>query len=294
MSYFSAPQNLCGIPHLPIATPLEPCPTCQHAKLHTSNQGTTTSQRGTIYGQGLSLNFGSSDSSCNDCLLAGLKNGKTCYCIITDHVTRLIQGKSFCSKAPPILYLHAWLVHSSCDSSVQDTYVCMDKGVNLVHVSQLAPFLRKEDLLQNPLHLAILIKMVWLNVPAIPLAIPSIPSSTEIIFPSSSGYTLFTMLFACITLSYMVILLSSPLSSGWARHQIFATVSLLAAACWLFLLAPVVCAHLRMTSMTVFCMDTCPPPAPFCTTILSTLPLMLPSNSLTLGFPNSPNYYPSL
>ena len=136
------------------------------------------------------------------------------------------------------------------------------KEVNSVHVRQLAPYSRNEESLQNLLHLAILIKMVWLNVPTVPLAIPSIPCSMDLLFPSSSGHTLFTMLFACTTLSYMVILLSSPLSSGWARHQIFATVALLAAACWLFLLAPVVCAPLRMVSIAVFSWAACAPPAP--------------------------------
>jgi GAG-pre-integrase domain len=79
-----------GIPQLPLATELDKCPVCLHAKLHHANKSLEESRRALQPNQGISVDYGflvqkSSNPSRLQCL-TGL-NGETCYCLIVDHKT---------------------------------------------------------------------------------------------------------------------------------------------------------------------------------------------------------------
>ena len=64
--------------------------------------------------------------------LSGL-NGETCYILIADHYSRMLYGRTFRSKSPPVSYLNAWLATHGCAKSVPDKYVRFDLGGELGH-----------------------------------------------------------------------------------------------------------------------------------------------------------------
>jgi hypothetical protein len=104
-----------GIPPVPIATELDTCPVCAHAKLRKAARGMeSTRTRVTQPGQGIGVNFGFmvQKSKNLDHLerLSGL-NGETCHCMIVDHCSGCLYGECFASKAPPLDFLNRWLLH---------------------------------------------------------------------------------------------------------------------------------------------------------------------------------------
>ena len=124
-----------GIPKVPIATELDTCPICAHAKLRKANRGKTSTKRATTCRQGLSIDMGfmvqsSSADSNRKRRLMGL-NGETCYCLISCHYSGEVFGGTFRSKAPPLAYLKKWLLHHGRDVKVQDKYVRLDPGGDL-------------------------------------------------------------------------------------------------------------------------------------------------------------------
>ena len=124
-----------GIPKVPIATELETCPICAHAKLRKAARGKNSSRRATACCQGLSIDVGFMvQSSSTDCSrvrrLMGL-NGETCYVLIECHKSQQVFGGTFRSKAPPIDYLNKWLLQRGLDDSVKDKYVRFDPGGDL-------------------------------------------------------------------------------------------------------------------------------------------------------------------
>ncbi len=122
-----------GVPNLPMTTEIDDCPVCLKAKLQKSDRGKGPSSTATEPLQGLSIDFGfvvqgSKDSKRTE-EYTGL-NGETCYCIISDHYSGMLYGKTFASKAPPIEWFTNWLtLHSS--NAVKNKFVRFDPGGDL-------------------------------------------------------------------------------------------------------------------------------------------------------------------
>jgi hypothetical protein len=116
-----------GIPPVPIATELDTCPVCAHAKLRKAARGLeSTRTRATQPGQGIGVDFSFmvQKSKKLDRLerLSGL-NGETCYCLIVDHYSGRLYGECFASKAPPLDFLNRWLLHHGLPKDVPNKYV---------------------------------------------------------------------------------------------------------------------------------------------------------------------------
>jgi hypothetical protein len=125
-----------GIPPVPIATELDTCPVCAHAKLRKAARGLESTQtRATQPGQGIGVDFGFmvQKSKNLDRLehLSGL-NGEMCYCLIVDHYSGCLYGECFASKAPPLDFLNHWLLYHGLPKDVPNKYVRMDPGGDLV------------------------------------------------------------------------------------------------------------------------------------------------------------------
>ena len=84
-----------GVPQTRIADDLEKCPVCLKAKLQKANCGKANSRKATVCNQGLSIDFGFVVQASRDTdrykRLVGL-HGKTCYCLITDHLSGTLYG----------------------------------------------------------------------------------------------------------------------------------------------------------------------------------------------------------
>ena len=124
-----------GIPPIPIATELDACPVCAHAKLRKAARGLeSTRLRATQPGQGIGVDFGfmvqQSKNSQRMERLQGL-NGETCYCLVVDHFSGRLYGECFASKAPPIDFLNRWLLLHGLPKDVPNKYVRMDNGGEL-------------------------------------------------------------------------------------------------------------------------------------------------------------------
>ena len=120
-----------GVPKLPIATELEKCPICLHAKLRHANKSLEDSRRALQPCQGISADFAflvqkSSDPNRLQ-RLAGL-NGETCYCLIVDHKTKTLYGECFASKGPPVDFINRWLARHGLPVQAKDKYVRFDLG----------------------------------------------------------------------------------------------------------------------------------------------------------------------
>lgn len=123
-----------GVPPIPIATELDTCPVCAHAKLRKAARSKESSRRATQPKQGLGLDFGfmvqtSKDGKRMECL-KGL-NGETCYCLIIDHYSGRLYGECFATKAPPIDFLNQWLLRHGLPKDIPDKYIRMDQGGKL-------------------------------------------------------------------------------------------------------------------------------------------------------------------
>lgn len=128
-------QHAEGVPRVPIATELDTCPVCAHAKLRKANRGKDSTRRATQCNQGISVDTGfmvqaSSADSGRVKRLMGL-NGETCYVLITCHHSGKLYGGTFRSKAPAIDYLNRWLLHHGLAADVADKYVRLDRGGDL-------------------------------------------------------------------------------------------------------------------------------------------------------------------
>jgi hypothetical protein len=124
-----------GIPKVPIASELDKCPVCAHAKLRKAARGKEDSRRATQPGQAIGVDMGflvqsSSADSSRVQRLQGM-HGETCYCLIVDHFSGRLYGETFSSKAPPIDFLNRWLLHHGLPRDVPDKYVRLDLGGEL-------------------------------------------------------------------------------------------------------------------------------------------------------------------
>jgi hypothetical protein len=124
-----------GIPPIPIATELDSCPVCAHAKLRKAARGLESTRLcATQPGQGVSVDFGfivqQSKNSQHVERLQGL-NGETCCCLVVDHFSGRLYGECFASKAPPIDFLNRWLLLHGLPKDVPNKYVRMDNGGKL-------------------------------------------------------------------------------------------------------------------------------------------------------------------
>ena len=94
-----------GIPQLPLKTEIDDCPVCLQAKLDKAFKGHGPSSIAEEPLQGLSIDFGFVVQGSKDTQrvreYTGL-NGETCYCLIADHYSDMIWGKTFATKEPPI------------------------------------------------------------------------------------------------------------------------------------------------------------------------------------------------
>jgi hypothetical protein len=120
------------IPPVPIATELDTCPVCAHAKLRKAARGLESTRTPAKQpGQGIGVDFGFmvQKSKNLDHLerLSGL-NGETCYCLIVHHYSGRVYGECFASKAPPLDFLNRWLLHHGLPKDVCNKYVRMDPG----------------------------------------------------------------------------------------------------------------------------------------------------------------------
>ena len=127
-------EHADGVPKVPIATDLDTCPICVHAKLRKAARGKESSRRATQCNQGISIDFGFMVQKSSDeqriKRLQGL-HGETCYCLITDHHSGRLFGGTFCSKAPPIDFLNRWLALHGLPQDVPNKYVRFDNGGEL-------------------------------------------------------------------------------------------------------------------------------------------------------------------
>jgi len=124
-----------GVPAVPIATELDKCPVCAHAKLQKAARGTNDSRKADRCYQGISIDYGiivqkSSADSGRVKRLQGL-HGETCYCLIVDHHSGTVFGECFTTKAPPLDFLDRWLRLYGLPHDVEHKYVRMDLGGEL-------------------------------------------------------------------------------------------------------------------------------------------------------------------
>ena len=131
----NAHRHSLGVPPIPMASELDKCPVCEHAKSHKAARGTKDSRRATRCNQGLSVDCGfivqkSNTDSERVRHLKGL-NGETCCCLIVDHCSGMLCGECFRSKAPPADFLNRWLAKHGLPHDAPDKHVRFDLGGEL-------------------------------------------------------------------------------------------------------------------------------------------------------------------
>jgi GAG-pre-integrase domain len=136
-------KHVQGIPKIDMPNELEQCPTCLLAKARRSARSTDDSRRATICNQGISVDFGfiiqqSTDSKRYN-QYKGL-HGQTCYVLVADHYSGMLYGKTFKTKAPPIIWLNGWLATHA--PVCPDKYVRLDQGGDLARCREVTNLFR--------------------------------------------------------------------------------------------------------------------------------------------------------
>ena len=135
----SASKHIDGVPDLPTRDRiLEQCSTCLQAK-QTKIPAKGTTLKATKRFQGFSIDF--SFSGVKSKTTGRRKDylgihGETCWCLITDHFSKYIWGRTFKSKAVPLQYLRDFLA-THCATRDPSRYVYLDQGGELYGCHQV-------------------------------------------------------------------------------------------------------------------------------------------------------------
>jgi hypothetical protein len=115
-----------GIPPVPIATELDTCPVCAHAKLRKTAHGLeSTRTRPTQLGQGIGVDFGfmvEKSKNLDHLERLSVLNDETCYCLIVDHYSGRLYCECFASIAPPFDFLNHWLLYHGLPKDVPNMF----------------------------------------------------------------------------------------------------------------------------------------------------------------------------
>jgi hypothetical protein len=127
---------------------MENCPVCLAAKMKYRARGTDTTRRAIRPFQGLSIDFAFAGQRSKDAKTAvdfvGY-GGETCYVLLVDHYTEKLYGTTRISKAPPVAWLHRFLLQNVPEGDPKnDRYIFLDQGGDLHGCVALQDLLKKE------------------------------------------------------------------------------------------------------------------------------------------------------